>query len=232
MNTEDISQQKPKLHLTNGLVESLLSGDTASKFLSAEEVEFILRETMALNNKMMHNLVAIEIVEGYRALDCNNLKELIEKYYPGKYKAIHHNFNAARVAYSIGGKELIGKYPDDAMRAMKHLSVEQRKEIYQYLIQSQNATRESVRVTIKLVEQAIEDRIPSKIKAKKSKHSSWSKIITNKANKFFETLMENEPAGIALLAAVIGDNLRPDQVQKLAMLIQNKDNGSNIKEGL
>ncbi|MEO3879969.1 hypothetical protein [Rheinheimera fenheensis] len=232
MSNEENNQKKPLLILTNGLVESLLSGGRVSKSLSADEVELILKETMTLSNKMMHNLVAIELVEGYRALDCNSMKELIEKYYPGKYKTIHHNFNAARVAYSIGGKELLGKYPDDAMRAMKHLSVEQRKEIYEYLVQSQNATSESVRVTIKLVEQAIEERIPSKIKTKKLKHSSWSKIITNKANKFFETLMENEPAGIALLAAVIGDKLRPDQVQKLAMLIQTKENGSDIKEGL
>ena len=199
--------------------DTLALGEKAQPF-SKEQVMRIIHHSTGLGQKMMMNLLAIEITNSFEALGFDDMKELIETHFNGKYKKIHHNLTAARVAYSIGGPELIEKFPDDAMRAMTRLSVEQRKAVFEWHLKEQNANKDTVKVTIKSVQEAINVLYPHKFTASKSKSTNWRQVIEKKADKFFEDLLDKVDEPLTLLAASIQSKLRPEQLSELVQLIQ------------
>lgn len=211
--------------------DTLNLGEVAPPF-SKEQVMRIINHSAGLGQKMMMNLLAIEISNSFEVLGYDNMKELIETHFNGKYKSIHHNLTAARVAYSIGGPELIEKYPDDAMRAMKNLDVVQRKEVFNLLLKKQNATKDTVNVTIKMVKAAIKKLYPHKLAASKSKGTNWRKVIEKKADKFFEDLLDKVDEPLTLLAATIQSKLRPEQLSELLELIQKEKTNVLSREGI
>ncbi|HEY9042887.1 MAG TPA: hypothetical protein VIN66_11980 [Rheinheimera sp.] len=214
------------------LVENALSlGDKAQPFSKAEVIQ-IIAHSKGICNKVMHNLLAIEISNSYEVMNCKNMKELIEKNFDGKYKGLHHHLVAARVAFSIDGIKLIEKYPVNAMRAMKDLSVEQRKAVFNLLMKKQNATKDKVKVTIKSVQAAITKLYPYKRVSPKTEDTNWRKIIEKQADKFFEGLLDKVDKPLTLLATAIQTKLQPEQLSELIKLIQASENEVLSKEGL
>ncbi|MBU1308345.1 MAG: hypothetical protein KKE30_02275 [Gammaproteobacteria bacterium] len=210
---------------------ALILGDKAPPF-SKEEVIQIIAHSKNLSQKKMLNLLAIEISGSFKSMGFGYMKEFIENQFDGKYKAIHHGLAAARVAYSFGGAELVEKYNDDAMRAMKRLDVEQRKDVFNWLMKEQNATKDTVEVTVKTVEEAITTLFRHKVVAKKTGETNWHKIIEKQADKFFEGLLDKVDKPLTLLATAIQTKLQPEQLSELIKLIQASEHEVLIKEGL
>lgn len=224
---------KPTTKSAAEWVKETLSAGVAVPDVTKEQVLEVIKHSKGLCNNILRNLLAVDISQCFPILQCNNIKELIEKYFDGKYKSIHHNLKAAHVAYSIGGSELIGKYPDDAMRAMSHLNVEQRKAVYKKIIDDQKAdSSKKVTFNIKLVKKAIEKHYPHLRKKEKSDGSASRNVTEKQADKYFESLFNNPDKAMPTLAATIKEKLRPDQLIELIKLIQASEHEVLIKEGL
>lgn len=107
------------------LVKNVLSKPEGEIQLTLEETKSIVEYTNNLSDKCMLNILAIEFGQGFRHFEgCGSIKEFVTKHMKLKYNTFHHRLTAARVAFSIGGYDMLGKHPDDAMRAMKNLHVE------------------------------------------------------------------------------------------------------------
>lgn len=205
------------------LVKSILSKSKGEIKLTVNQTMSIVEYTEKLSDRCILNLLAIELGEGFKNFDgCDTLKAFITKHMRLKYNTVHHRLTAARVAFSIGGYDMVGKHPDDAMRAMKVLHVEQRRELYNHIKTEQGANQDKdVKLNIELVEKTIKELYPNN--AKVSDKPKLKQVTDKQISKFFGALLADTENAVPNFAKAVKANFSSTQRQALIELLEDSD---------
>lgn len=213
------------------LVKNVLSKPEGEIQLTLEETKSIVEYTNNLSDKCMLNILAIEFGQGFRHFEgCGSIKEFVTKHMKLKYNTFHHRLTAARVAFSIGGYDMLGKHPDDAMRAMKNLHVEQRREVYNRIKAEKEAKEDKdVKLNIELVEKTIKELYPNK--AKVSNKPKLKQVTDKQISKFFGALLADAENAVPNFAKAVKDNFSSTQRKALIKLLKDLDEPELDLEG-
>lgn len=98
--------------------------------LNKQELQTVLERVSSFGKNIGTLLLSVEMSKSHEADDCKTMHSWIKMHFEEDYNKINRYLVSARIAFNIGGSDVIGRYSDSSLGAMNKLTAEQQKKVY------------------------------------------------------------------------------------------------------